>query len=52
MKKRKLKAQIEQALPWIILAAAALVVFFIILGIQRGTGTSLIDKVKNILFGR
>lgn len=52
MKKKAIRAQIEQALPWIILAAVAIVIFFIMLGIQRGTGTSLIDKVKNLFSGR
>ena len=52
MKKRKLKAQIEQALPWILLAAAALVIFFIVMKVQGTAGTSLIDKVKNLFFGR
>lgn len=48
----KRKAQIEQALPWIIISVAALTIFFIIIGVQRGTGESLIDKFRSFLFGR
>ncbi|MFH1311189.1 MAG: hypothetical protein ABIH65_02180 [Nanoarchaeota archaeon] len=43
----KKKGVISDYLPWILIAVAVLVILMITIFLLRGTGESLIDKIKN-----
>jgi hypothetical protein len=42
---------ISEFLPWLLIALAVLVILMITIFILKGTGFSLIDKIKNIFGG-
>lgn len=43
---------IADYLPWILIAVAVLAVLSIAIFVMRGTGVSLVDKIKNLFVGR
>ncbi|HTY44079.1 MAG TPA: hypothetical protein VMC80_02455 [Patescibacteria group bacterium] len=45
------KGQIEEYMIWIILAIIVLGLFFFLIFYEKGTGTSLIDKIKSAIPG-
>jgi Na+-driven multidrug efflux pump len=51
MRTRGKKGMIESYLIYIILALFALALIMVLIFVLRGTGNSLIDKIKNIFSG-
>jgi len=47
--KRGKKGIISDYLPWILIAVAVLVILMITIFLLKGEGSSLIDKIKNLL---
>ena len=50
MRKRGKKGIVADYLPWLLIGIAVLVILMIAIFVLKGTGVSLIDKIKN-LFG-
>jgi fucose permease len=42
------KGIVTEQIPWMLIALIALVLIFIVIGIIKGEGDSMIDKIKNI----
>jgi len=47
--KRGKRGIISDYLPWILIAVAVLVILMITIFLLKGEGSSLIDKIKNLL---
>ena len=48
MKKRGI---VSDFLPWLLIAVAILVILMITIFVMKGTGNSLIDKIKSLIGG-